>query len=216
MLQYITSNTSRRTVPEQVKEVLSAGGNWIQVTTDGLTDDEIRAIVDKIMPDCLEKQSFLIFRDRVELAKQLNVGGVVVSQGSDSPSQARVTLGAAAVVGVEAWQPQQIEILKALDVDFIALRPFASLPGCEIAPIGVKGIAEICKDMESKEILFPRVATGGVTYDDIAPLMEAGCNGVAMSESIADAPDIAEATARAIALLSQYEKKEQNALGSNS
>lgn len=212
MLQYITSNSSRRTVAEQVKEVLSAGGNWIQVSTDGLSDDQIRAIIDAIMPDCLEKQSFLIFRDRVELAKQLNVGGVVVSQGSDSPSQARMTLGAAAVVGVEAWQSQQIEMLRALDVDFVALRPFAAIPGCDVAPIGLQGIADICKEMESKEILFPRVATGGVAYDDIAPLMDAGCNGVAMSESIADAADIADATARAIALLKQYEKRELDAL----
>lgn len=210
MLQYITSNSSRRSVADQVKEVLSAGGTWIQVSTDGLSDDQIRAIVDKIMPDCLEKQSFLIFRDRVELAKELNVGGVVVSQDSGSPSQARVTLGAAAVVGVEAWLPQQIEALKSLDVDFIALRPFAPLPGCDIAPLGVEGTAALCGYMESNEILFPKVATGGVTYDDIAPLMKAGCNGVAMSESIADAPDIAEATARAISLLSQYEKKELN------
>lgn len=212
MLQYITSNTSRRTVAEQVKEVLSAGGNWIQVTTDGLSDDQIREIVDKIMPDCLEKQSFLIFRDRVELAKTLNVGGVVVSQGADSPSQARMTLGAAAVVGVEAWNAEQIDLLRALDVDYVALRPFAGIAGCDVKPLGVKGISAICKYMESKDILFPRVATGGVTYDDIAPLMESGCNGVAMSESIADAPDIADATARAIALLRQYEKRELDAL----
>lgn len=214
MLQYITSNTSRRTVAEQVKEVLSAGGGWIQVSTDGLTDDQIHAIVDSIMPECLEKQSFLIFRDRVDLAKQLNVGGTVVSQGSDSPSQARMTLGAAAVVGVEAWKPEQIELVKALDIDFIALRPFGVIPGCDIAPLGIAGISEICRYMESNEILMPRVATGGVRYEDIAPLMEAGCNGVAMSESIADAPDIAEATARAIALLSKYEKREQQALDS--
>lgn len=212
MLQYITSNTSRRSVPDQVKEVLSAGGGWIQISTDGLSDDEIRTIVDKIMPECLEKQAFLILRDRVELAKQLNVGGVVLSQDSDGPSFARTHLGAAAVVGVEAYSTDQIDAVKALDVDFIALRPFAEIPGCLMPPLGIKGIAEICRYMESKEILIPRVATGGVGYDDIAQLMEAGCNGVAMSDSIANAPDIADATARAIALLRQFEKREQQTL----
>lgn len=214
MLQYITSNTSRRTVAEQVKEVLSAGGNWIQVSTDGLSDDEIKAIVETIMPECLETQAFLILRDRIELAKELNVGGVVVSRSSQGPSYARTHLGAAAVVGVEANTTDQIEAIKALDVDYIALRPFAEIPGCEDAPLGVAKISDICKYMESKEILIPRVATGGVRYEDIASLMDAGCNGVAMSEALADATDIADATARAIALLSQYEKKEQETLDS--
>lgn len=192
--------------------MLDAGGNWIEIDTTGLEDARIRSIVDKVMPQCKEKEAFLIFRDRVELAKEINVGGVILSQGSEFPSHARAALGAAAVVGMETYSTDQISKLLGLDIDFVALRPFKSIPDCCIDPIGMEGIRDICHFMDSKEILFPRVAMGGVAYDDIAPLMDAGCNGVAMSESIADAKDIADATSRAIELLKVYERKEQEKL----
>lgn len=212
MLQYITDNRSHRAVEDQIKEVLDAGCVWIEISTEGISDDRIRKIAESAMPLCLEKEAFLIFRDKVELAKEINVGGVCLSQGSEFPSHARMTLGAAAVVGVEARDTDRISSLQGLDVDFVMLRPFKAIPGCDDAPIGIEGISDICRYMTSKEILLPRVAAGGVTYDDIAPLMDAGCNGVAMSEAIADASDIADATSRAIALLKVYELKEQEKL----
>ncbi len=56
---------------------------------------------------------------------------------------------------------------------------------------------------------LPRVAVDGITYDDIAPLMDAGCNGVAMSEAIATADDLAGEVEKANALLKKYEEKER-------
>lgn len=200
MLQYITDNSANRSVEEQIKDVLAAGCTWITIDPAGKSDDEVKALVEKIMPDCLEKQAFLILKDRVALAKEINVGGVVLSQDGETPSQARVTLGAAAVVGVEVENTQEIDRLTGLDVDYVVM-PYKIL--------GVDGIKNLCKYMEEKEMELPRVAAGGVAYDDIAPLMDAGCNGVAMSEALAEAADISAETEKANALLKKYEKKEE-------
>ncbi len=206
MLQYITDSSSKRSVEDQIKEVLAAGGNWITIDPAGLSDDEIKALVEKIMPSCLEKQAFLLIKDKVELAKEMNIGGVVLSQGSgEFPSHARMTLGAAAVIGVEVATSDQISKLQGLDVDYVVMTPYK---GSENA-LGIDAIKQLCSYMEEKEMELPRVAAGGVAYDDIAPLMEAGCNGVAMSEAIADATDIATETEKAIALLKKYEKAEE-------
>lgn len=206
MLQYITDSSSKRSVEDQIKEVLAAGGNWITIDPAGLSDDEIKALVEKIMPSCLEKQAFLLIKDKVELAKEMNIGGVVLSQGSgEFPSHARMTLGAAAVIGVEVTSTDQISKLQGLDVDYVVMTPYK---GGENA-LGIDAIKQLCSYMEEKEMELPRVAAGGVAYDDIAPLMEAGCNGVAMSEAIADATDIAAETEKAIALLKKYEKAEE-------
>ena len=75
--------------------------------------------------------------------------------------------------------------------------------------LGLDGVKNLCMYMEQKEMELPRVASYGVGYDDIAPLMDAGCNGVAMSEALADAEDIAAETGKALALLKVYEEKEQ-------
>ena len=201
MLQYVTDAAAKRSVEDQIKEVLAAGCNWITIDPAGMSDDEVRGLVEKIMPACLEKQAFLLIKDKVDLAKETNVGGVVLSQGSEFPSHARMTLGAAAVIGVEVQTSDQIDKLQGLDVDYVVMTPYTEL--------GLEAIKEMCDHMEKKEMELPSVAAGGVTYDAIAPLMEAGCNGVAMSEALADSDDIAASTEKAVALLKEYEKKEQ-------
>lgn len=206
MLQYITDSNSHRSVEDQIKEVLASGGNWITIDPAGMTDDRIKALVEKIMPLCLEKEAFLLIKDKVDLAKEMNIGGVVLSQGSgEFPSHARMALGAAAVVGVEVATTDQIAALQGLDVDYVVMTPYK----CDGNALGIDGIKKLCSYMEEKEMELPRVAAGGVAYEDIAPLMEAGCNGVAMSESIADASDIAGETEKAIILLKKFEKEEE-------
>lgn len=200
MLQYITDNSAKRSVEDQIKEVLAAGGTWITIDPAGMSDDDVKALVEKIMPPCIEKQAFLILRDRVDLAKEINVGGVALSKGAATPSSARTTLGAAAVVGVEVENIQDIDRLTGLDVDYVVM-PYRKL--------GLDGVKNLCNYMEGKEIELPRVAADGIKYDDIAPLMDSGCNGVAMSEAIANADDIAGAVEKANALLKKYEEKEK-------
>ena len=199
----MTDASAKRSVADQIKDVLAAGCNWITIDPSAMSDDEVRSLVEKIMPACLEKQAFLLIKDKTELAKETNVGGVVLSQDSDTPSQARMALGAAAVIGVEVGNTQQIDRLIGLDVDYVVM---------SFRALGVEGIKDLCEYMERKEMELPRVASYGVTYDDIAPLMDAGCNGVAMSGSLADADNMADATEKAVALLKIYEKKEQDRL----
>lgn len=200
MLQYVTDASAKRGVEEQIKDVLAAGCNWITIDPAGMSNDEVRSLVEKIMPACLEKQAFLLIKDKTDLAKETNVGGVVLSQGGDTPSQARMTLGAAAVIGMEVADTQQIDRLIGLDMDYVVF-PFNR--------IGLDGVKDLCRYMEQKELELPRVASYGVTYGDIAPLMDAGCNGVAMSEALADADDIADETKKALTLLKKFEEKEQ-------
>ncbi len=209
MLQYVTDSSAKRSVEDQIKEVLAAGCGWITIDPTGMTDEEIKAVVDKVMPECIEKQAFLILKDKVQLAKEINVGGVVLSQGSEFPSHARMTLGAAAVIGVEVSTTDQISALQGLDVDYIVMTPYKNSGNSESKPLGIEMIKELCSFMENKQLELPRVAAGGVAYDDIASLMDAGCNGVAMSESLADAADLATETEKAIALLKKYEEREQ-------
>lgn len=203
MLQYVTDASAKRSVEDQIKDVLDAGCNWITIDPAEMSDDEVSTLVEKIMPACLEKQAFLLIKDKTDLAKATNVGGVVLSQGRDTPSQARMTLGAAAVIGIEVENTQQIDRLIGLDIDYVVM---------SYKSLGLDGVKNLCQYMEQKEMELPRVASYGVGYDDIASLMDAGCNGVAMSEALADAEDIDIETKKAIALLKVYEEK-KNKLG---
>ncbi|MCM1489579.1 MAG: thiamine phosphate synthase [Muribaculum sp.] len=183
MLQYITDNHSTIPVEDQVAQVLEAGCGWIEIDTRGLSDDHIKEIVSKIMPKCLEKEAFLILRDKVELAKEINVGGVLLSlENEEFPSHARAYLGAAAVVGVEVNSKDKIASLKSLDIDYVVMTPFKASAYSNAQPLGEDGIRLLCDYMISEEMELPRVAAGGALATDVETLMKAGCNGVATSD----------------------------------
>lgn len=183
MLQFITDNKSATPAEEQVKTVLSEGCGWIVVDTKDISDDRLKEIISSIMPLCLEKEVFLLLCDKVELAKEINVGGVVITLGSGIfPSHARATLGAAAVIGVEVNTIDQIAALKGLDVDYVVMTPYRSSDDLEQPILGIEGVKKLCDYMKSEDIELPRVSAGGVMADDVKSLIDAGCNGVATSD----------------------------------
>lgn len=196
MLQYITNTDCGRSVVEQVKAVIEGGCRWIQIRMKDASDEEIGNVVKEILPLCIEKESFLLLDDRVELAKELNVGGVHLGKDDMPPSKARMILGPAAVIGVTANTIEDIEAVRALDIDYIGIGPFRETTTKKnLAPVlGIDGIKKICDEMQGKEINIAHVAIGGITLDDVKPLLAAGVDGIAVSGAIANAKDMVEAT----------------------
>lgn len=205
MLQYITNNKSSIPVADQVKAVIKGGCRWIQVTVDHLSDDEIKEIVGQILPLCLEVQAFLLLESRVDLAKELNVGGVFLKEGDMPCTQARMSLGPAAVIGVAASSMSDVLKVSALDIDYYGLLPFYSSEGSDEKSLGVEGIKEICSEMEKQEVNIPRVAIGGIRYEDVNALVNAGINGIAVSDAIAFSGDLTKETEKFIKALPEPE-----------
>lgn len=55
--------------------------------------------------------------------------------------------------------------------------------------MGIDGYRDIVQKVRDAGIEIPIVAIGGITVDDIEPLMATGINGIAMSGAIINAPD---------------------------
>ena len=196
LLQYITNTESPSSVTDQIRAVLNGGCRWIQIRMREATDLEVRNVVETVMPWCLETESFLILDDRVELAKELQVGGVHLGKTDMLPSQARIVLGAGAVIGVTANTIDDVKAVRGLDVDYVGIGPFADTKTKKnLAPIlGLEGIRRIVTEMKLEQIELPTVAVGGIRLSDVVPLMETGVNGIAVSGAIAYAPDMQKAT----------------------
>lgn len=196
MLQFITNTKSKTSVTDQILAVIKGGCRWVQIRMKDAPDEEFKKVVDAVKPKCIETGTFLLLNDRVELAKELNVGGVHLGKEDMPVSKARMILGAAAVIGVTANTYSDITAVSNLDIDYYGIGPFAMTSTKEnLAPVlGLKGIRDICYEMEQNNILIPHVAVGGITLDDVLPLLEAGVNGIAVSSAIADADDIVKAT----------------------
>ena len=207
MLQFITNTNSKTPVTDQIFAVIEGGGRWIQIRMKDASDEEIKKVVEAVKPKCIETGTFLLLDDRVELAKELNVGGVHLGKDDMPVSKARMILGAAAVIGVTANTLADVTAVSKLDIDYYGIGPFADTDTKEnLSPIlGLSGIRDLCYEMEKEEINIPRVAVGGIKLDDVLPLLEAGVNGIAVSGAIANADDIVKATKEFLKVLPRTE-----------
>lgn len=196
MLQYITNTKCGKSIPDQVKAVLEGGCRWIQLRMKDATHDEVMEMAKRIKPMTDEKEAFLIINDYVDICRDVNCTGVHLGKTDMLPSKARLELGPLAVIGVTANTFQDIEAVRSLDIDYIGMGPFADTSTKEnLAPVlGLAGITELCNQMRSSEINIAHVAVGGVRLEDVEPLLEAGCDGIAVSGAIAFADDMVEAT----------------------
>lgn len=207
MLQFITNTKVKTPVIDQIFAVIEGGCRWVQIRMKDASDEEIKKVVEAVKPKCIETGTFLLLNDRVELAKELNVGGVHLGKEDMPASKARMILGAAAVIGVTANTFADVAAVSKLDIDYYGIGPYNQTSTKEnLAPVlGIDGIRDICYEMEKNKIEIPRVAVGGITLDDVLPLLEAGVNGVAVSKAIAEANDIVKATKDFINILPHTE-----------
>ena len=203
MLQYITNPQSKHSITDQIFAVIEGGCRWVQIRMKDSTDEEIKEVVETVKPKCIETGTFLLLDDKVELAKELNVGGVHLGKEDMPVSKARMILGPAAVIGVTANTYADVAAVSNLDIDYYGIGPYAETKTkANLSPIlGLQGIRDICYEMEKNEINIARVAVGGIKLEDVLPLLEAGVNGIAVSGAIAFADDMVAETKKFIEIL---------------
>lgn len=191
MLQFITNPSDKYSIVNEVKMVIEGGCRWVQLRMKDATDEEVRNVALELIPLCRDTDTFLIIDDRVELVNELRVSGVHLGKEDMEPMKARELLGPHAIIGVTANTAADILRFKGKDVDYVGLGPCRyTTTKKNLAPtIGVEGYGAIIKEVRDAGVELPVVAIGGITADDIRPLMEQGVNGVAVSGAIINAPD---------------------------
>lgn len=191
MLQFITHPSEKYSIAEEVQMAIEGGCRWIQLRMKDASDEEVRNVALEIIPMCQETDTFLIIDDRVELVNELRVSGVHLGKEDMDPMQAREILGPHAIIGVTANTAADIIKFKGKDVDYVGLGPFRfTTTKKKLAPeIGLEGYTEIVKEVRAAGVELPIVAIGGITEDDVKPLMATGVNGIAMSGAIIGADD---------------------------
>lgn len=191
MLQFITHESDKYSIVEEVQMAIEGGCRWIQLRMKDATDEEVRNVALELIPMCRETDTFLIIDDRVSVVNDLKVSGVHLGKEDMDPLEARELLGPHAIIGVTANTAEDIIKFKGKDVDYVGLGPFRfTTTKKNLAPqLGIDGYRDIVQKVRESGVEIPIVAIGGITIDDIEPLMATGINGVAMSGAIINAPD---------------------------
>lgn len=191
MLQFITHESDKYSIAEEVQMAIEGGCRWIQLRMKDATDEEVRNVALELIPMCRETDTFLIIDDRVSVVNDLKVSGVHLGKEDMDPMEARELLGPHAIIGVTANTADDIIKYKGKDVDYVGLGPFKfTTTKKNLAPqLGIDGYRDIVQKVRDAGVEIPIVAIGGITVDDIEPLMATGINGIAMSGAIINAPD---------------------------
>lgn len=124
----------------------------------------------------------LIINDHLEIAKAIQAEGVHLGQSDTSPSRARELLGPDVYIGLSIESLDELVIANQLDcIDYVAASAvFQSTTKTDCITIwGLDGLKQLCS-----QSLHPVVAIGGITANNICPVMRCGAAGVAIVSAI--------------------------------
>jgi thiamine-phosphate pyrophosphorylase len=187
-IQYITQSKTEASILAEVKEVLEAGIDWVQLRVKDESLDYL-SIAKKVQVLTKEFKATFIINDRVDIAKEINADGVHVGLEDMPITEAREVLGKDKIIGGTANTFADAKNIELFDGDYIGLGPFRETKTKKkLSPVlGLKSYAEIVPKKEPYGWQFlvfniPILAIGGIEVEDVKQLQEkTGVHGVALS-----------------------------------
>ena len=175
-----------------LEAVLAGGGRLVQLRDKRTPLSELYPVALGLSERCRQAGALLIVNDRADLALALGAGGLHVGQDDLPAAAARRLLAPGMILGVSTHDPRQAHRALADGADYVAVG--------SIFPTGTKaGFHLVGPDLIRSlrpSIPVPLVAIGGITVENVEPVIAAGADAVAVVSAICGAPDPAEATRR--------------------
>ncbi|SFR84800.1 thiamine-phosphate diphosphorylase [Stenotrophomonas maltophilia] len=175
-----TARLLARTAP-----LLAAGATWLQYRNKTASDALRLEQATALQALCAEHGVPLIVNDDPALARAVGAAGVHLGGTDGDIASARALLGADAIIGASCYdQLANAEAAAAAGASYVAFGAFF--------PTTTKittSRAHIDLLRQSAALGVPRVAIGGLTPDNVGPLIEAGADLVAVVSGIYAAAD---------------------------
>ncbi len=178
---------------ETVLEAAIAGGvRMVQLREKEWPSGQLLPIAERMRERCRRAGVTFIVNDRLDVALAVDADGVHLGQ-DDLPSRAaRPLLRRGMLLGRSTHSLAQARTAQAEGADYVAVGsmfPTASKPDFEL--VGPELIRTV-----RREITVPLVGIGGITLENLAEVILAGADGVAVISAVCAADDPAVATRR--------------------
>lgn len=195
-IQYITDHKEGMTIGEQIESVCRGGVRWVQLRMKESTEEELLREGRLAGEICQRYNALFIVNDNVQAARQLDADGVHLGREDMNPLEARKILGEGKIIGATCNTWEDIIRRAMQQVDYIGLGPFTfTTTKKKLSPVlGLEGYRQLLRLMEQSGIYIPVFAIGGITEPDIAPLMETGIQGIALSGLIKNSNNLINKT----------------------
>ena len=195
-LYLLTPPTLPGTFTDDLAAALDAGDvTALQLRLTEAGDDTLRRTVDLLRPIVHARGVALILNNRPDLVVETGCDGAHVGNDDMAPADARKLLGKKLQLGVSCYDSRDLALRAGeADADYVAFGTFF--------PSGTKNTdqhASIGMLSWWAEIMeLPVVATGGITAENCAPLVQAGADFLAVVGAVWGHPDGAAAGVRAM------------------
>jgi len=184
---------SKRSHLEVAREAIAGGASIIQFREKEMSTRKMVEVGLALRALTHEKGVPLIVNDRLDVALAVEADGVHVGQDDMPAILARKLIGPEKILGVSAANLAEALEAEKAGADYLGVGPvFATATKPDAGPaIGLEMLREIIE-----HVSIPVVAIGGINHRNVADVIRAGADGVAVISAVVAAPDIAEAARR--------------------
>jgi thiamine-phosphate pyrophosphorylase len=186
---YPITDTAISGIPhaEQVALCAAGGATFVQLREKTLSSGDFYLAAKAAMEFAKTKGVRVIINDRVDVALAVHADGVHLGQRDLPPEAARKLLGDKAVIGLSTHSIEQARQALALPVNYLAIGPIFATgtkkePDPEVGLEGLRAVKAVIGDI-------PLVAIGGISFGDIAAVLEAGADSVALISALWRQPE---------------------------
>jgi len=197
-LQYISQGKTAEEHFSNCKEVLEAGGKWIQLRMKNFADEVVERTALEVQEMCATYGAKFILNDNVSLAHKINADGVHLGLTDSSIREAREILGQDKIIGGTANTYEDVLQRIAEACDYIGLGPYRfTSTKDKLSPIlGLEGFRTLINRLDDEQRKTPIVAIGGIQVEDISLILETGVSGIALSGILTNAANKKEIVER--------------------
>jgi thiamine-phosphate pyrophosphorylase len=175
--QDITSLSNR------VKACIAGGAECLQLRCKGLPDKEMVAISEDFAARCKDGNVISIVNDRPDIGILAGADGVHLGQNDLSVKHARQLQIRPFLVGLSTHNTAQLTAALNQPVDYVALGPVYATSTKSAEPVvGLDYLRQAVEILRDNPI--PKVAIGGITCDNIHPILELGIRTVAVCSAV--------------------------------
>lgn len=186
----ITDPDAPLPVAEQALAAARGGAAWVQLRDKTAPDDDLAALVRRLLPEMTALGARLIVNDRVEVALAAGADGLHIGQSDGDSGAIRQRMPPGMILGLSIETVAQAHLIPP-GVDYIGAGPVRATPTKpdHAIPIGFDGLAQIVA-----ATTLPTFAIGGLKRGDAAAVRATGAVGMAVVSAVTRAPDHEAAT----------------------
>ena len=179
---------------ERLKAALEGGPvAAFQMRVKDVNEHELALLAEPLQRLCADAGCTFIVNDSMALAKRLGADGVHLGQSDGDPREARALLGPSAQIGRTCHDSRHLAMEAGeAGCDYVA---FGAFYPTTTKPSNYRPKPEILS-WWSTLFEIPCVAIGGITPDNVQPLIDAGADFIAVCQAVWGREDPGAAVAR--------------------